>query len=430
MTKFEKLNIYALSVSMAASPLVAIGTGPTAIAPIRLVASVLLVLSVSLRILTFIITYRKLWSFASYSILNLLWLVFSVYLPARDISSTHYEITELFTVLNFSLVPLSTILLASNCLFNDIINEKNIFKFILPSMIVFPALLLTSSYLAYSWASLTFLFAPPVYFLLYLPSVVNRSIHVKLRSYILITSTLLILGIVTNFAIVNMSRTFIVSSIYCITILFLSLLFSGKFDKKKALVISPLLISIFVFYVSSSELIDSFNAKNVAVQNVVVSYDYGFVGSVLNSLSLGDNRAFIWYDLFSRKFFTLLFGDPGATLFSVMHGGFERSGVEGFFANLIIDYGFISTALLCFFLALVLARSVRFLLINKPTRYRLKTSESINNLYIGWFPLLVLVPLVIQGLTFYNPSSSLAFVYMFSCISYFLLRRSWKPARR
>ena len=32
--------------------------------------------------------------------------MFSVYLPARDIFSPHYEITEIFTALNFSLVPI------------------------------------------------------------------------------------------------------------------------------------------------------------------------------------------------------------------------------------------------------------------------------------------------------------------------------------
>ena len=106
------------------------------------------------------------------------------------------------------------------------------------------------------------------------------------------------------------------------------------------LVISPLLISLLVFYVSSSELTATFVSKNVAVQGVESSYDFGFVSLVLNLFGVGVNRAFIWTALFSRNIFTLLFGDPGATLFSVMRGGTQRGGVEGFFSNLIMNYGF------------------------------------------------------------------------------------------
>lgn len=431
MTKFEKLNIYALSVSMSTSPLVAMGTGPTAVAPIRLMASVLLVLTVFSWILVFTNTYRKLWSFGSYSVLNLLWLGLAIYLPVRDVLSPHFQIEQIFTALNFSLLPLSSILLSRTLILKSALNERRIMQFILPSIISLLISIFYASdsffYLVFSWVSLSFLFVPPVYFLLCFGPSAKKGNVFNIASFALILSTLLSLWFVGSFAVSFQSRTLIVSCIYSLAILSIAVFFNGTVSKGVALVLSPLLIFSFASYISSSDFILSFQAKNNAVLSSASSVDYGFASSVLSFFGFGDNRAFVWFDLFSRDSITLLFGDPGATLFSVMHGGTERGGVEGFFANMIMDYGLVSTSLLCFFLALVLIKAFSFIFRIYFARHRVKSIQLINVVFNGYFPCLVLFPLIIQGLSFYNPSSSLAYVYMFTSVSFFLSRRSFSP---
>lgn len=407
----DKLFIFFLSLQIAADPIIVLGTGPNAFVFARILALVFILPAISGLFCILIWNLPLLAKLCGGEYIGTMLLAVLSYPLFRVLFDPSYDISEKLTNISFYII------IPSSIYFVNLIRRYKIpllfpvIRSILFPTIVVGSVVLTfySGYLQLSWFILNILFPVASLFIVVFSNTKMRvlaaisSMKIHILIVFLIFSALVIAYQASSLA----SRTMIGTSLLYILLIIISFLARYSIVSK---VIAMLVLIAFLAFIPIHNFlpIANFAEKNLQSTTTQSSLIFG----------LSNSREGVLADLFSQNFQQLLLGNGGNPWFSISHeGGSYRGGIEGFFPNLILQFGLIYF----FFLAVLFVRSFLWLFfIHKSAFTKAQDNHLTQNLlapfdiiYNPSVAILALIPLVFQSFIFYNPSASFSFLYFF-----------------